>query len=601
MITTPRLPALLAALGLLGGCYGGPIGFVDDPDADTEDGDDNLWDGDDDDAAGDDDDSTGNPIEGDQDGDGIPDEVEGDGDQDGDGIPNYLDPDSDGDGIPDAMEGYDDTDGDGVPDYLDTDSDGDGQDDGVDDDIDGDGISNEDEGTGDSDGDGIPDANDTDSDNDGVSDEEEIENGTDPTANDSDGDGWTDLQEDACGSDPNDPDDFCVATNGIVVNGYQVNVIEVTFDTAIQMGDIVFVLDETGSMQPTLSDVADNFIDVAGELDAFIPDLTYGVASFDDYNYTPPGVSPGYGFGSGDDLPFKRHQQQTTNLSAAQSALAGLVAGGGDDWTESSIEALYQAATGAGYDMNCDGIFDPGTDVQPFIADPMDAFGGNVIGTYNAGVPGTGSLGGNAYRPGAVPILVYTTDALVRNAFPPYDEGPKGSIPPTGCFPDANAPMLSQALSDINAKAIGVASETGTGNPGPTPAMEMVAQFTDSWLDMNGNGSPDSNEWMVYSSTSASIVDQVVQGVEEFTANVTYDLSIVSNPPEGTTVTANPPVYYDVPALNTVSFTLTLNPDAGTGPTMFSDSIYIVPTTLYGDGTVILAQWDLVFVVTSSP
>ena len=75
MTHTPRIPALLAALGLLGGCYGGPIGFVDDPDADTEDGDDNLWDGDDDDAAGDDDDSTGNPIEGDQDGDGIRDEL----------------------------------------------------------------------------------------------------------------------------------------------------------------------------------------------------------------------------------------------------------------------------------------------------------------------------------------------------------------------------------------------------------------------------------------------------------------------------------------------------------------------------------------------
>ena len=65
--------------------------------------------------------------------------------------------------------------------------------------------------------------------------------------------------------------------------------------------------------------------------------------------------------------------------------------------------------------------------------------------------------------------------------------------------------------------------------------------------------------------------------------------------------TANPSVYYDVPALNTMSFTLTLSPDAGTGTSMFSDTIFTVPTTLYGDGTVILAQWDLIFVVTSSP
>ncbi len=40
----------------------------------------------------------------DSDGDGIPDEVEGDGDLDGDGIPNYLDLDSDGDGVPDESD-----------------------------------------------------------------------------------------------------------------------------------------------------------------------------------------------------------------------------------------------------------------------------------------------------------------------------------------------------------------------------------------------------------------------------------------------------------------------------------------------------------------
>jgi len=40
----------------------------------------------------------------DNDGDGIPNAVEGVGDPDGDGIPNYLDPDSDNDGVPDAAE-----------------------------------------------------------------------------------------------------------------------------------------------------------------------------------------------------------------------------------------------------------------------------------------------------------------------------------------------------------------------------------------------------------------------------------------------------------------------------------------------------------------
>ena len=56
-------------------------------------------------------------VDGDDDGDGIPNSVEGFEDADGDGIPNYLDLDSDGDGIPDAVEGADDYDKDGIPNF----------------------------------------------------------------------------------------------------------------------------------------------------------------------------------------------------------------------------------------------------------------------------------------------------------------------------------------------------------------------------------------------------------------------------------------------------------------------------------------------------
>lgn len=75
----------------------------------------------------------------DQDGDGIPDIVEGNGDTNGDGTPDFEDTDSDGDGIDDADEGTTDSDGDGIPNYRDTDSDNDG-------------LPDADEGDGDSDG-----------------------------------------------------------------------------------------------------------------------------------------------------------------------------------------------------------------------------------------------------------------------------------------------------------------------------------------------------------------------------------------------------------------------------------------------------------------
>ena len=69
--------------------------------------------------------------DGDTDGDGIPDNVEGPGDLDGDGQLNYADLDSDGDGLLDADEfredpDWDDIDGDGKLNCYDTDSDSDG-------------------------------------------------------------------------------------------------------------------------------------------------------------------------------------------------------------------------------------------------------------------------------------------------------------------------------------------------------------------------------------------------------------------------------------------------------------------------------------------
>jgi hypothetical protein len=594
MSTRLDVPSLLA-LCLLIGCYGSPF----DPDA-TQGTPTPDWvggngsgdmdgDGIPDDVEGDGDadgDGIPNNQDADSDGDGIPDSVEGQGDSDGDGIPDFLDTDSDNDGVPDADEGLGDVDGDGIPNYLDTDSDGDGIPDGQDTDMDGDGIPDDVEGNGDADGDGVSDSSDQDSDNDGISDEDEVANGTDPTNPDTDGDGWSDLAEDACGTDPLDPMDFCDGFQSQIPSQIVTDVV-VTYSTQIQQGDVLFLLDETGSMQGTLDDVANNFSSVAGQINALIPDLTFGVASFDDYNFGEMG-EPG-------DLPYKKRMQQTNDLGAAQSALAALEAGGGEDWSESTVEALYQAATGFGYDQGCDGIFHPDTDVMPSSTAALNAFGAGGATNYDPTVPGTGSLGGNGFREGAVPILVYTTDATVRNALPPYGEGPKGATPPAGCAQDAAAPMLEAALADIDAKAIGVAANTTD----PITAMEMIATWTDSWVDLNGDGTQQQDELMVYTSTDSTIVTQVVDAIEQFTSNVTYDLTLTTTDPTETIVSVTPAAYIGVPALNTVSFTLSLAPDTASGVSMFSNSVYIVPTTLYGDGSVVLAQWDLIFTVTA--
>jgi len=139
-------------------------------------------------------DSDGTPdyLDDDSDGDGISDNVEGAGDTDGDGTPNYLDTDADGDGIPDSVEGTDDSDSDGIPNYLDNDDN-----DGPDGDADGDTILNRDEditGHEDADDDGIQNKADADSDNDGISDSVEAGD-SDPNTLpvDSDDDGLPDF------------------------------------------------------------------------------------------------------------------------------------------------------------------------------------------------------------------------------------------------------------------------------------------------------------------------------------------------------------------------------------------------------------------------
>ncbi len=362
----------------------------------------------------------------------------------------------------------------------------------------------------------------------------------------------------------------------------------VTYDTQVQLGDVHFILDETGSMQGTLDSVKNNFADVAAQVESLIPDLTFGVSSFDDYNFG--------NMGAGADKPYHPRQQQTSDLSLAQAALDGLYAGGGWDWPESTVEALFQAATGVGYDQNCNGSYDAEDDVRPFIAGPNDAFGGAVAGTYDPTVPGTGDQGGNGYREGAVPILVYATDADVRNSLPPYNEGPKGSGTPIGCLPDASVPLLNGTISELNGKAIGIMARTNDAQD----AMMDIALFTDSWMDADGDGEPDDSEMMVWSSNSYDIVDQVVDGIEEFTLNVTYSLTMEYQDADEYVVAIDPPENAaNFPALSTAVFTLTLTPSPEELETMFSDTVYIVPTILYGDGEVILAAWDLVFVVTA--
>jgi hypothetical protein len=538
-------------------------------------------------------------IAGDLDEDGIPDfaDVDNDGDgildtweigegcdpvdHDSDGTPDYMDIDSDGDGIGDVFEAGtsewedepEDTDGDGIPDYLDLDSDGDGL-------LDSDesGVSSPTDTPRDTDGDGLYDFVDTDADGDSIPDWDEVNlYGTDPYDADTDGDGYSDGSELVVGSDPLDPLD---GVDGLYVTVPERAGIEENFEfeARIQRGDIVFVLDTTGSMSSTLSAMKDEFGAMVTELSATIPDSQFGVASFDDYRY---------GFmGGGADRPFFLETQITDNMAQVQAQLAGLTASGGADGPESSMEAIYQALAGKGYDQNCNGIYDSETDIKPFIAEAGDVFGGLGGQGYSEASSGGGTLGGMGYRDHALPIIIYTTDNYMRDPLAGY-------ATPGGCAHDADSLMVADAALDRGAYLIGIGARTST----PVPQMEALAASTGSYADLDGDGMVD--DPLVFTWTSGgsdAFRETITKAVDDLVNSIEFDtvrLEIEGDDHDFVT-DIEPPFYDNIGAdggVTSLDFTLHFR---GTVAATTEDQLYRLTLNVVGDDEILLSTQDII-------
>ncbi len=435
-------------VALLTGCSAGDLttGYVS-----TGDG------GGDDDTIGDGDRVPGCRAGDDMDGDGLADGLEGSDDPDGDGIPNREDDDSDGDGIPDAEEQrgrepcvFTDSDGDGTPDYLDTDSD-----------------------------------------NDGLSDGEEREAGTDPTAVDTDGDGVTDLGEvRGTGSDPLDPEDGLPEGDFFVVLPYgESERRTLTFGTDIEVADVFFLVDMTGSMQGERTNLIRGLLDVIiPGIQAEIDNVWFGAGGFDDFPYG--------GYGSGNDQPFyllkgmgpDDEDRGAWSITAGATAcprnpatkdigeitggpngrpdildaVEGLPCHNGGDGAESYVPALWATATGMGLSWPSGSI--PSRTCEAVADRP--------------GMP----RGYPCFRPGALPIILLFGDA-------PFHNGPGGSQPYS-----FTAPTFDEAVTEltgIGARVIGIHSG---GSPGDMEAMATAtgavrADGTPLVFRISGNGS----------------------------------------------------------------------------------------------------------------
>ncbi|MCB9616306.1 MAG: hypothetical protein H6721_00875 [Sandaracinus sp.] len=414
----------------------------------------------------------------DADDNGMLDATEGTNDADGDGVPDYRDLDDDNDTVRDREEIGDpsaptDSDGDGLPDFRDFDSDDDTIGDGWEtlppDDTDGDGTRDRYDLDSDNDGfpdlqeagppdrdpttapvdtdmDGIPDYRDPDSDNDGLSDLDERTRGTDPRNADTDGDGVTDLVEvGACpegdatcamdatdaGSSPRTRGNFVFFEPYMMLPDPPQDTL--VFSTNLQVADVYFLIDTTGSMGTPIANVRSSLSSAGGIIDqvrAVIPNVWFGIGEFRDY---------------GDAFIYRNQQDLTADAAAAQAGANRLSAGGGGDGPEGGVPAVWSVATG-----------------QPILRGPTTAR--TDCGADRFGYP--------CFRNGAVPIVVMVADYNFHNG-PATGNTYTGYQTWAAVLPDllarniriVGATVGTTARNDLRAMATATGAVDGAGNP----------------------------------------------------------------------------------------------------------------------------------------
>ncbi len=113
-----------------------------------------------------------------------------------------------------------------------------------------------------------------------------------------------------------------------------------TFATAVPALDVFFLMDTTGSMTGEINNLKGAVDDTTSKIKAIAASAWFGVGAFQDF---PNGAN-----GTAGDQPFQLLQKMTDNPIDVRNGVAGMSAKGGGDLPEAGIEAIYQAATGAG-------------------------------------------------------------------------------------------------------------------------------------------------------------------------------------------------------------------------------------------------------------
>ncbi len=552
----------------------------------------------------------------DTDGNGIPDRDEGTQDVDRNGVPDFADPDDDGDMLTDVQElGPDvedppDSDTDGVPDYHDVDSDndmildnhergadtdGDGLPDYQDTDSDNDGIDDEEEAgdddlmtpPADTDEDYTPDFRDLDSDNDGLTDAWEWTHrsdvGTDFRDNDTDGDEVYDWIEVVAGTDPTDGTDSPrTRGNFVFIMPYEATPEPpedtLAFSTSLQLGDVFFELDLTGSMDTELRSIRTEMTQIIDEVTCSpgedpgrtncIPDLWVGFGWFTDAGDTASGYRA-----------LEVNHNLTDDIAAVTASIPGDTRDGGD---ECQRRAAYCTVHGPG-EPYCPVAVTVNRDEYP--------------------CPGPG-IGFPCFRPDAARMLVLATDeGMDEDPIPDFDTVAEALLSAqitfiginaeeshnprvtsdlleiatrTGSFNESGEPLVFMGADASMSEAVSEAIRTVARVPLDVTARAIgsvedgvnAADFID-YLEVNVSGEDPCSEWEELRDEDGDLRDDTFIQIEPGTP-VCWDVHVVQNdivPP-----TSQPQV-----------FIATIEVRGGTGGTLLDsrDVYFLVPPQTY--------------------
>ena len=412
---------------------------------------------------------------------------------------SLKDNDDDGDGIPNYLDGCQDTDGDGVPNYLDLDSDGDGISDSTECGEDSNHPRN-------SDADDMPDFLDVDSDNDGLPDRLEEIYGTDMLKKDSDDDGSDDLAEVVYGSDPLDPEDSIPEGIFYVVLPYNAPedvARSLTFSVRIDAIDVAILLDISESMTDELEElkktIKTDIVDaISQKYRNTVEYAGFALATF------------------GWQHPYSLRQRITSSNSKIQQAIDGVELP--EDTDELHDLALFALSSGQSVENvvhRClpgfDGCNQTIREDATLSLSKMDCSAS------------WGNVGGACFRRSSMPIVIMITDESFMHCIQ-HDDPVDGYN--TLCrYDQPNGPGQQEAIavmSGIGAKFIGI--DTGFTQDGKptTAAFEDFQTIAEQTGSLDGDGNP-----FIYHTGKESgegLASEIVSAIDNLTEYIKMDV-----------------------------------------------------------------------------